>query len=70
MLGYGNINGGGGNCGCCCGYQAESFTTAQNSGRGDIHSAGSCCGSCQNGNSANLNANVATAVSRMGPDGR
>lgn len=70
MFGYGNIDGGGGNCGCCCSYQAESFTSAQNNGRGDMYGAGSCCGSCQDYNTANLNANVATAIDRMVPDGK
>lgn len=31
-LHYGN-HGGGGNCGCCCSYQAESYNTANQYGR-------------------------------------
>ena len=62
-------HGGGGNCGCCCSYQAESFNTAGQYGLNNNATGGDCGASCINGNSANMNANLATAISRTLPDG-
>ena len=67
MIDFGAIDIGGGNCGCCCSYGAEGYTQAMSAGRGK--ESGSCAGSCIDGNTANLNANIATATGRIGPDG-
>lgn len=65
-LHFGN-SAGGQFCGCCCSYSAESFNTASSSGRD--HTApgglgGDCCASCANGDAANMNANLVTAINR------
>ena len=54
---------GGGTCGCCCSYSAESYNTALSYGYSH-YDWGDCGASCADGNSANMNANVATAISR------
>ena len=61
-LHYG-YSGGGGTCGCCCSYSAESYNTAFSYGYSH-YDWGDCGASCAEGNSANMNANVATAISR------
>lgn len=40
-LHYGN-HGGGGNCGCCCSYQAESYNTANQYGSNHDATGGDC----------------------------
>lgn len=62
-------HGGGGNCGCCCSYQAESYNTANQYGSNHDATGGDCGASCVDGNSANMNANLATAISRSLSDG-
>lgn len=61
-LHYG-YSGGGSTCGCCCSYSAESYNTALSYGYSH-YDCGDCGASCTDGNSANMNANVATAISR------
>lgn len=61
-LHYG-YSGGGGTCGCCCSYSAESYNKALSYGYSH-YDWGDCGASCTDGNSANMNANVATAISR------
>lgn len=61
-LHYG-YSGGGGTCGCCCSYSAESYNTALSYGYSH-YDWGDWGASCTDGNSANMNANVATAISR------
>ena len=68
MYAYGGISSGGGNCGCCCSYQAEAFSDAQT--RGTNVGAGSCCASCHDNHGANYNANLTTAINRITPDGK
>ena len=61
-LHYG-YSGGGGTCGCCCSYSAESYNTALSYVY--IHDYFCDCFSrCADFNAANMNANVATAISR------
>ena len=67
MIGTVTLEPGGTRCGCLCSFQAEAYEQALAHGHGI---GGTCAGSCPNGNTATLNANIATAVDRVRPDGR